>query len=142
MLLRPACSQPVHASNPLRSLAALTKQHYSWPTPNNASDPILLDYARITHSLSISGAWVTQAQVQETVAACHGADLLPPPAGLGAPPLPSDAVAAAAAATPCSIVINFSPWSEDDSPFPRSAPPTQEGPLEDAEIQVSLPFGS
>ena len=122
-------SQPAHPSNPLRRLAALRKPHFSWPTPNNASDPVLLDYARITHSLSISGAWATQPGVHEVVAACHASDLLPPP---GASTLDT---AAAAVAPRCSIAINYSPWSEDRSPFPTTAPPTQQGRLEDAELQ-------
>ena len=138
LIMPTADCQPAQASNPLRSLPALTKQHYSWPTPINASDPVLLDYARITHSLSIAGAWATEAGVQEAVAACHASDLLPPPAGPGAPTAPTSSLAGAAgvASTPrCSIVINFSPWSEDESPWPKSAPPTQTGSLEDAELQ-------
>ena len=116
---------PVQSSNPLRTLAALKKPHFSWPTPINASNPVLLDYARITHSLSVSGAWTTESQIQEAVAACHASDLLPPPpAGQS-----SAASVVAEVGTPCSIVVNFSPWSEDHSPFPTSAPPTLEGPL-------------
>ena len=89
LIMPTADCQPAQASNPLRSLPALTKQHYSWPTPINASDPVLLDYARITHSLSIAGAWATEAGVQEAVAACHASDLLPPQLVLARQPHPS-----------------------------------------------------
>ena len=66
--------------NPLAGLPALPKAHYSWPFPAgwptlDASDPLLLDYARITHSLPVNLAHnalksFTKPIVQELVAAC------------------------------------------------------------------------
>lgn len=36
----------------------------------------------------------------------------------------------------CSLAINYTPWGEDASPFPATAPPTQQGALEAAELEL------
>ena len=117
--------QPVHAANPLASLPALPKVHHSTEMGVNASDPVLLHYARITHSLGLSVFWSSKEVVYEFARACRASDALQ--------------LAAAASAAPairCSIAANYNPWGEDSSPFPRTAPPTQQGALEAAELQL------
>ena len=117
--------QPVHAANPLASLPALPKVHHSTEMGVNASDPVLLHYARITHSLGLSVFWSSKEVVYEFARACRASDALQ--------------LAAAASAAPairCSIAANYDPWGEDSSPFPRTAPPTQQGALEAAELQL------
>eukprot|EP01046_Picozoa_sp_COSAG06_P005700 COSAG06_NODE_258_length_18940_cov_15.039648_1_plen_299_part_00 len=121
-----------HEANPLALLPALPKVHHSSAIePINASDPVMLHYARITHSLGLTAYWAGSDDVAEAAKACRASDLLPPP-----PPPPGVRLAAAAPAIRCSIAVNYSPWGEDGSPFPHTAPPTQQGPLEDAELQL------
>ena len=52
------------------------------------------------------------------------------------PPPPAPPQAGAAPAIRCSIAANYNPWGEDGSPFPKTAPPTQQGPLEVVELQL------
>lgn len=121
-----------HEANPLALLPALPKVHHSSAIePINASDPVMLHYARITHSLGLTAYWASSDDVTEAAKACHASDLLPSP-----PPPPGVHLAAAGPPIRCSLAVNYSPWTEDSSPFPKTAPPTQQGPLEDAELQL------
>ena len=125
----PPAGTRVMSDNPLASLSALPKAHHSTDMAVgdrlNATDPVLLDYARITHSLGISVAGASKQLLLDAVAACHAADALP-----AVHPLPN------ATAIRCGIAANYNPWGEDASPFPRAAPPTLQGPLEAAELQM------
>ena len=126
----PPAGAPVRSANPLASLPALPKVHYSTDQATNdrlnATDPVLLDYARITHSLGISVMFASKDLLFDAAAACHAADALPP-----VHPLPN-----VSSAIRCGIAANYNPWAEDASPFPRSAPPTLEGPFEAAELEL------
>ena len=124
----PTGGKPASEANPLASLPALRKVHHSTAIePINSSDPVMLHYARVTHSLGMTVYWAGRDDVKEAVKACRASDNLPPPA----PPQ-----AGAAPAIRCSIAANYNPWGEDGSPFPKTAPPTQQGPLEAAELQM------
>ena len=109
----PSCV--VGIANPLAGLPALNKVHHSWPLDMNISDPgnaeILHDYARITHAIP-AGDLEYMPQAHALAAA---------------------RIAIAANAT---VDLLYSPWLEDDSPFPRDAPPTYTGPEEAAEIKL------
>ena len=121
----PAVPGPVHAANPLAALPSLLKVHHSTAmSVSNASDPVLQHYARITHSLGLSVYWASEQDVRSFAAACRASDDLPP---VGSAPAPR---------IPCSIAANYNPWGEDGSPFPRTAPPTQAGSLEAAELEL------
>lgn len=127
-----AHGHPVHSASPLATLPGLPKVHHSTAMePLNASDPTLQHYLRITHSVGLTVYWADREMVFEAAAACHAADALPavsvPPGGTVPTP-----------ATPlrCGIAANYNPWGEDGSPFPRTAPPTEVGRLEDAELTL------
>ena len=124
--------QPVRSASPLATLPALPKVHHSTAMePLNASDPTLQHYLRITHSVGLTVYWADREMVFAAAAACHAADALPAvpmPAGGTAPP-PANPLR-------CGIAANYNPWGEDGSPFPRTAPPTEVGRLEDAEMAL------
>ena len=125
----PTGGKPASEANPLASLPALRKVHHSTAIePINSSDPVMLHYARVTHSLGMTVYWAGRDDVKEAVKACRASDDLPPP--------PAPPQAGAAPAIRCSIAANYNPWGEDGSPFPKTAPPTQQGPLEAAELQL------
>jgi hypothetical protein len=67
----------------------------------------------------------------QAAAVCHAADALPPVLPL------SNSSSAGGALLRCGIAANYNPYGEDASPFPLKAPPTLQGPLEAAELQLS-----
>jgi hypothetical protein len=114
---QPWRSVPVDpATNVLAGLPALPKVHHSWPLAVNWTDPrmqpILLDYARITHAVGLSMEdWgVAQDVINAAVRIC--------------------------AKTEAIIEFTYTPWGTDESPFPRHALPTYEGPEEAAELAL------
>ena len=48
------------------------------------------------------------------------------------------AVASLAVATNATVDLNYTPWGEDDSPFPTNAPPTYCGKEETSELQLYM----
>ena len=100
----PLRSVPVDpAANALAGLRAMPKTHHSWPLSVNWTDPrmqpILTDYARITHAVSFSMEWdISPAAIAAATAIC--------------------------AETRAIIEFNYSPWGTDASPFPRHVLPT------------------
>ena len=70
--------------NPLAGLPPLPKAHHSWPFPDgwpsvDANDPLLLDYARVTHSLPVDLNYnarhqFTERGVRELITACAKAN--------------------------------------------------------------------
>jgi len=100
----------------LAELDPLPKVHYSYPIESwllhVPVDPLLYEYVRITHAASITGRGPRQHHVDAAVAACELVNRDNP------------AIAA-------TIAINFSPWLDV---FPADAPPTDFGPLHDAEL--------
>lgn len=103
-------------TNPLAALPKLPKPHHSWPMGNNllADDTylaVLTHYARITGSFPLEQlTYATKVGVAKAAAVAKAAN--------------------------ASLDIVYSPWSEDDSPFPRKAPPTYVGPEEAAELAL------
>jgi hypothetical protein len=111
----PPSPPAVLQSNPLKSLPALAKPHYSWPFPpsylRNSSvsfiDGFIGDYVRITHSCPLSAS-SSQIEVETCAFWC-----------LAKASLPSRCIA-----------INFSPWYH----FFPGHDPTVTGPPEKAEL--------
>lgn len=111
-------AQPDHAQlvEWLGELDPLPKVHYSFPIESSLLhvpvDPLLYEYVRITHAASITGRGPRQHHVDAAVAACELVNRDNP-------------------TIPASIALNFSPWMDV---FPADAPPTDFGPLHDAEL--------
>eukprot|EP01050_Picozoa_sp_SAG11_P052119 SAG11_NODE_30021_length_305_cov_0.500000_1_plen_91_part_01 len=56
--------QPARSGSPLTALPALPKVHHSTAIePINASDPTMLHYARITHSIGLTVYWADKQMV-------------------------------------------------------------------------------
>lgn len=100
----------------LQALPPLQKVHYSWPLSqgllDNPSDPRYAEYIRITHAITLCGEAVTAQQVNSAVVACRQINV-------GGP------------AVPARIALSYSPWHRV---FPEGLPPTDMGPMHDAEI--------
>lgn len=99
----------------LFDLKPLPKVHYSWGLWSQFKDceeRVLYELARITHSLSIPGEWVTKEQIDKCVYICARVNKTEPE-------------------IPCSIGVNFSPWHRK---FGKELPPTDRGPTYYAEI--------
>lgn len=100
----------------LKSLKPLPKVHYSWPLPNDilegAADPLLQEYVRLTHAVSISGEWATLKHVSTAVRVCKAVNLQ-------------------SSGRPASIAINYSPWHRE---FDKELPATDVGPTYHAEL--------
>jgi len=94
----------------LFALKPLPKVHYSAPlSPKLLEDRNsrrLYELARITHSLSVSGKWVTKQQIDNCVYTCARVNKTGP-------------------AIKASLAINFSPWHRR---FDKKLPPTDRGP--------------
>lgn len=90
----------------LRELKPLPKVHYSWPLPmRQISDSVLLEYARITQALSLSGEWSQSRDIERAVSVCK-------------------MVNAASPKVPATIGVNFSVWHRR---FDKDLPPTDTG---------------
>ena len=93
----------------LFNLKPLPKIHYSWGLWyqfKDCEERVLYELARITHSLSIPGEWVTKEQIDKCVYICARVNKTEPK-------------------IPCSIGVNFSPWHRK---FGKELPPTDRGP--------------
>ncbi len=101
----------------LLSLKPLPKVHYFWPVgselTNDRDNRRLYELARITHSLCVSGEWVTKQQVDNCVYTCARINKTGP-------------------AIKTLLGINFSPWH---SRFDKKLPPTDRGPTYGEEIR-------
>lgn len=107
----------------LRELKPLPKVHYSWPVPNrllrppdalHPIDPLLLEYVRITHAVSLRVEGFKREQVDAAVLVCHKVNQANPK-------------------IPASIGLNCSPWHRR---FDPKAPPTDTGPTHAAELRL------
>lgn len=85
----------------LRKLRPLPKVHYSWGLKSefisNRENEFMYELARLTHSLSIAGEWVTESQMDNCVYTCARINKTNPE-------------------IPCSIGINYSPWHRKFKP--------------------------
>ena len=98
----------------LRELKPLPKVHYSWPLPfGSFSDELLLEYARLTHAVSLSGEWSKPEQVDRAVTICQQVNSSKPK-------------------IKASIGINYSVWHRR---FGKDLPPTDVGPTHEAELE-------
>ena len=97
----------------LRDLDPLPKVHYSWPVPfKTISDELLLEYARLTHAVSVSGEWSRVEDVERAVRICAQVNRDAP-------------------AIQASVGVNFSPWHRR---FGKDLPPTDFGRSHQAEL--------
>jgi hypothetical protein len=99
----------------LFNLKPLPKVHYSWGLWyqfEDCEERVLYELARITHSLSIPGEWVTKEQIDKCVYICARVNKTNP-------------------AILSSIGINYSPWHRR---FGKDLPPTDRGPTYKAEL--------
>jgi len=99
----------------LRALKPLPKVHYSFTLSNqvdNKDSRVLYELARITHSLSLSGAGCTRDQIDNCLYTCEKINRMKPKIR-------------------SSLAINFSPWHWR---FGEDLPPTDRGPTYKAEI--------
>jgi len=94
----------------LLALKPLPKVHYPVPLLsellNDRNNVRWYELARITHSLSVSGEWVTKQQIDNYVYTCARVNKTEP-------------------AIKASLAINFSPWHRR---FDKKLPPTDRGP--------------
>ena len=101
----------------LFALKPLPKVHYFWPIAselsNDRNNRRLYELARITHSLCVSGEWVTTQQVDNCVYICARVNKTRP-------------------AIKASLGVNFSPWHRK---FGKNLPPTDRGPSYREEIR-------
>jgi len=101
----------------LFALKPLPKVHYFWTLTsellNSRNSRRLYELARITHSLCVSGEWVTKQQVDNCVYICARVNRTRP-------------------AIKASLGINFSPWHRK---FDKKLPPTDRGPTYREEIR-------
>ena len=99
----PTRHAPARSGSPLAGLPALPKVHHSTAIePINASDPTMLHYARITHSIGLTVYWADKQMVFAAAAACHAADALQP--------VPVPGAAAGISLPRCGIAANYNPW--------------------------------
>lgn len=102
----------------LRELKPLQKIHYSFPVPDAwltpAGQPLAMEYARITHALSLGAVSTTGSQANVAVGICA-------------------ALNRAGARPRVAIALNYSPWHNQ---FGKDLPPTDNGPTADAEVQM------
>ena len=102
----------------LQELDPLPKVHYSWDFPkvrlSIPIDPLLFEFVRLTHGVSIRGETTKPPQANSAVAVCAQVNALNP-------------------AIPATIAINYSPWHRA---FPPDAPPTDFGPAHDEEVAL------
>jgi hypothetical protein len=97
----------------LKELKPLPKVHYSWALPlPGISNQQLVEYARITHAVSLSGEWVQTRDIERAVLTCKMVNVKTPK-------------------IPASIGINFSVWHRK---FGKDLPPTDTGPTHWAEL--------
>jgi hypothetical protein len=102
----------------LRELKPLQKIHYSWHIERGSrmleseNGPLVYQLARITHSLSVCGEYVTKEQIDGCVYNCARVNKINPEIS-------------------CRIGVNFSPWHRK---FGKNLPPTDRGPTYYAEI--------
>ncbi len=101
----------------LKELKPLSKVHYSWPLTNKKlldsnNSPLAYELARITHSLCVSGEYVTEQMYANCVFICGKVNKTNPD-------------------IPCSIGVNYSPWHRK---FDKNLPPTDRGPTYKAEL--------
>ena len=97
----------------LKELKPLQKVHYSWPLPlRTMSDKLLLEYARISQAVSISGEWAQTRDIERSVMACK-------------------MVNASSPKIPTTIGVNFSVWHRR---FGKELPPTDTGPTHWGEL--------
>ena len=100
----------------LVELKPLPKVHYSWGIRGETLDlygsRLLYEVARITHSLSVAGEWVSESQIDNCVYTCARVNKLGP-------------------SILCTIGVNFSPWHRK---FGKDLPPTDRGPTYYAEL--------
>ena len=98
-------------------LKPLPKVHYFWPIApelsNDRNNRRLYELARITHSLCVSGEWVTKQQVDNCVYICARVNKTGP-------------------VIKTSLGVNFSPWHRK---FDKKLPPTDRGPTYREEIR-------
>ena len=90
----------------LFALKPLPKVHYSWPPSPKLSSQRLYEFARITHSLCVSGDWAKQEHVDRCVYICARVNRTGP-------------------SIKTSLGVNFSPWHNR---FGKNLPPTDRGP--------------
>lgn len=98
-------------------LKSLPKVHYSWPLPASmltSSNRALVQFARVTHAVSIRGESATAAQIDAAVEAC-AQNPASTPAGKA------------------SVAINYSPWHRR---FSSSLPATDTGPTAEEELAL------
>jgi hypothetical protein len=95
----------------LAPLPALPKVHYSWPLPpemlEDANDPLLQEWIRITHAAGLSANWLTESWVNVAVEAVQEVNDQNPD-------------------IPATISLAYSPYHFDGWPY--GAPPTYSGP--------------
>jgi hypothetical protein len=100
----------------LFALKPLPKVHYFWPIApellNDRNNRRLYELARITHSLCVSGEWVTKQQIDNCVYTCARVNRTGP-------------------SIKASLGVNFSPWHRK---FGKKLPPTDRGPTYREEI--------
>ncbi len=97
----------------LKDLKPLQKVHYSWALPfRSMSNQLLVEYARITHAVSISGEWAQTRDLERAIMACQLVNTTKPQ-------------------IPASIGVNFSVWHRK---FGKDLPPTDTGPTHWAEL--------
>ena len=111
----------MYSTNPLASLPALQKVHHQWPLPlemlvQPAYSALLHDLARVTHTIPAGNLWTLEKDPLGHAAAVAAAEI--------------------AAASNATVDVQYSPWGQDDSPFPKDAPPTLVGPDEDKELAL------
>jgi hypothetical protein len=97
----------------LRELKPLPKVHYSWPLPfAKLSDELLIEYARLTHAVSLSGEWAKPEEIDRAVLICKQINVNKPKIH-------------------ASIGINHSVWHRR---FGKDLPPTDTGSTHRAEL--------
>lgn len=94
----------------LQAIKPLPKTHYSWALSSHvwedANRPLLVELARITHAISVSGEWATEERIRTAVEVCKSAN--------------------------ASIGVNYMPWHRR---FGEGLPPTDNGKTHRAELQ-------
>ena len=97
----------------LQELPPLPKVHYSWPLSgflmSDPDNPLLFEYVRITHAVTLAGGAPKKHRVEAAVRVCKAVNALIP-------------------AIPATIAIKYSPWHEI---WPSHLPPTDFGPNHD-----------
>ena len=111
----------MYSINPLATLPALQKVHHQWPLPlemlvQPAYSALLHDLARVTHTIPAGNLWTLEKDPLGHAAAVAAAEI--------------------AASSNATVDVQYSPWGQDDSPFPKDAPPTLVGPDEDKELAL------